>query len=501
LLLTAARFFVTAALVVGLVAAPGAPASAQPEDAVTRVTQLNRDALAAVDKREFEKARELLKRALDICETAGLDKHAIAARTHVHMGVVIIEGFKNRELGMKQFAKAFEIEPGIAMTKSLSTPEIDEAFSEARGRGAGGASIGSAGDEGPARPPAAETDGRATAPRATGEPPPKPALSPNGLSYHTLSEVKQGASIVVTVNVEDTLRFRKIVLAYRPQGTSEFLGREMEAVGNGAYRAEIPDRATTGATVAYYIEAQDDDGQPVAQRGSEERPLVISFATAARPSSGRAAAVVADKQEVRRKAEAEDEEEGTGLGTGKYFLGLQVGTGVGYFTGTGDVNADMHVPGTVAVAMIAHIAPEFGYWLSSAFMLSAQMRLQLVSGSGTTEVDIDGQHKTVPAAIALFARATWLLGGNDFRPFLSAGLGGGQIRHVVTFGNLHDCGPAQNQTCVDSVASGPALGEVGAGVIYKLGRSTGIVASTNVEVAAPNFTLNMDFNGGVAFNF
>ena len=89
----AARFVVTAALVVGLVAAAGTPASAQPEDAVTRVTQLNRDALAAVDKREFEKARELLKRALDICESAGLDKHAIAARTHVHMGVVIIEGF------------------------------------------------------------------------------------------------------------------------------------------------------------------------------------------------------------------------------------------------------------------------------------------------------------------------------------------------------------------------------------------------------------------------
>jgi hypothetical protein len=43
-------------------------AAAQPNDATEKITQLNREALAAVDKREFEKARELLKRALDMCK-------------------------------------------------------------------------------------------------------------------------------------------------------------------------------------------------------------------------------------------------------------------------------------------------------------------------------------------------------------------------------------------------------------------------------------------------
>ena len=89
---------------------------AQAPDAAGKVTQLNREALAAIDKREFEKAREILKRALELCETSGLGQHAVAARTHVHMGVVIIEGFKNRELGEKQFGAALAIEPGIAMT-------------------------------------------------------------------------------------------------------------------------------------------------------------------------------------------------------------------------------------------------------------------------------------------------------------------------------------------------------------------------------------------------
>src|SRR5580765_3283536 len=108
-----ARIAVGFALALGAVLAGSAPAGAQPADAIAKVTQLNRDALAAIDKREFEKARELLKRALDICDTSGLEKHPAAARTHVHMGVVIIEGFKNHELGRKQFAKALEIEPSI----------------------------------------------------------------------------------------------------------------------------------------------------------------------------------------------------------------------------------------------------------------------------------------------------------------------------------------------------------------------------------------------------
>src|SRR5215212_6253689 len=96
------------AVLVAVLAAPG-PALAQPAEPIGKVTQLNKDALAAIDKREFEKARELLKKALDLCEEAGLDKHPARARTHVHMGIVIIQGFKNHELGRKQFSKALEI--------------------------------------------------------------------------------------------------------------------------------------------------------------------------------------------------------------------------------------------------------------------------------------------------------------------------------------------------------------------------------------------------------
>src|SRR5579863_5144612 len=153
---------------------------AEAQDPAARVTQLNRDALAAIDKREFEKAREILKKALELCGTAGLERHPVAARTHVHMGVVIIEGFKNRELGEKQFTQALAIEPGIAMTTALVTPEISEAFDEAKeqSKNVAAPSAAPGGDEVAPPAPAARDSAAHTPPSG-------------GFTYHTVSEVKQ----------------------------------------------------------------------------------------------------------------------------------------------------------------------------------------------------------------------------------------------------------------------------------------------------------------------
>ncbi len=49
--------------------------------------------------------------------------------------------------------------------------------------------------------------------------------------------------------------------------------------------------------------------------------------------------------------------------------------------------------------------------------------------------------------------------------------------------------------------AGPALAEVGGGLLYKLSSSFGIEASSNIQLAEPKFTFNVDLNAGVAFNF
>jgi hypothetical protein len=143
---------VLVAVVVGVEIATTAAATAAPAGdpaAVAKVTNLNKKALDAYAQQDYDTARDLLKQALEVCQSAGLDQHPITARTHIHFGVVAIVGFKQREVGLKQFRKALEIEPDIKLTKSLVTPELQDAFEEAvlAGDNKGGAAAAGGGDD------------------------------------------------------------------------------------------------------------------------------------------------------------------------------------------------------------------------------------------------------------------------------------------------------------------------------------------------------------------
>ena len=150
--------FVLVAVVVGVQIATTAVASAAPPAGdpatVAKVTNLNKKALEAYSQQDYDTARDLLKQALEACSGAGLDQHPITARTHIHFGAVAIVGFKQREVGIKQFKKALEIEPTIKLTKSIVTPELQDAFEEAvlasntkGGAAPGGEDQGNAGGE------------------------------------------------------------------------------------------------------------------------------------------------------------------------------------------------------------------------------------------------------------------------------------------------------------------------------------------------------------------
>ena len=66
----------------------------------------------------------------------------VAARTHVHLGVVLFAGFKQKDEAVAEFKKALEMAPDVKLDKLLATPEIQEVFdqavSEQKGEGGGG---------------------------------------------------------------------------------------------------------------------------------------------------------------------------------------------------------------------------------------------------------------------------------------------------------------------------------------------------------------------------
>ncbi len=143
-------------MVVGiLLAAPAVVMAAPAGDpaAVAKVTDLNKQALAAYSQQDYDTAKNLLKQALQTCADAGLDQHPITARTHLHFGAVAIVGFKQRDAGIKQFKKALEIQPDIKLTKSIVTPELQDAFEEA-------VLASNGGEGGAARQPAAKVKRR-----------------------------------------------------------------------------------------------------------------------------------------------------------------------------------------------------------------------------------------------------------------------------------------------------------------------------------------------------
>jgi hypothetical protein len=473
------------------------------DDPVAKITQMNKDAIVALQAQKWDDARKLLKQGLDLADASGLQQHPITARTHIHMGVVLISGFKQRDLGIKQFKKALEIEATINLTKSLVTPELTEAFNEAKAGGAAPAATPPATAPAPTAPPPANPEPPPPPPPAAPAEPAAPAASPegaeepSGIVHEPITEAKKGSTISVTVGVQADLKFDKMVLAYRPAGATEFNGREMKEVAEGRYGAEIPTTATGGDSVDYYVEADDAEGNAVATKGTVDSPLSINLG----------GAKAAHNKPEGGEEEEDEEPDHT------YFVGLMLGSGFGWATGVGDTNHDTSIkPPGLALATLFQVAPEVGYWLTDALMLSIQLRYQHVTGTVPAYNPFTGEEfKGANYAFAAFAKATWKLGDDDsdWHPFFSLAAGGGYIRHEVTLHPMNpsnfppnwNCGPKGTQDCVDTIQGGPILIGPGGGVFYDLTDNLQLVGQANAVLGFWNFTFNLDINVGIAYGF
>jgi hypothetical protein len=469
---------------------------AQAQDPGQQVTELNRKAVEAYENLDIDEAAKYLKQALELCVAEGLNNRA-KARTEIHIGMVLVGGYKQRERGIQQFKRALEIDPAIGLTKAIVNPEIQAAFDEAKREMASAA----AAPREPARPPEA----------GGGPASPLPGAPSGGFIEHTpLTEAPPGSAISVKAAVDPSLAQDKIILAYRPEGAPDFLAREMAKDGQGSYESGIPEPATRGSTVSYYIEARRG-GQPVAASGSAAEPYVISLSGQPSRSLGGGGPAAA----VRRSRRGDVEAPGTfGGGEYKYWVSMGLGSGYGWASGTPEVNstdANMRKINVsrFAPARLLHIVPEVGFFLSPNLLLSLQGRVQVVT-SATEVRDLSCPENRNPTtnvgicpparwALAFFGKATWLLGEpRRLRPFVSASAGGGEIRHLVTLANLKDCGANGRTACQDTVLGGVILIGPGGGISYDINGKLSAVAGINALVGLPNPTVNFDLNIGLA---
>ena len=330
--------------------------------------------------------------------------------------------------------------------------------------------------------------GVSLAPRAARAQASRDEAAPAGLVHEAVTGGRRGEPIVITVGVQNELAFDKLVLAFRPEGDSDFRGRDMRLVSQGTYRAEIPPDATLGHMVAYYVEARDKDGAPVAGRGSAQSPLVVPL--------------VGEPPWSAPVGGGAEDEEGDARRHRRIFVGLLVGTGAGWATGNGDTNADtMYRPAAFTLSWLGQLVPEVGYWLSPTLMISLQGRFQAVTG--TNDVYADGRvYHTANYAAAGFVKATWVATRRGTaHPFFSLAGGYGKIRHVVTFDVLKSCGPSGQEVCVDTIAAGPVAFGPGAGIFVDLGAHLVGVLQLDTQVTMPAYSVNLDGSLGLAMRF
>jgi hypothetical protein len=484
---SATRVFWGFALFAALLAVPRA-AEAQSEEVVEKVTKMNKKAVEEYENLNFEESRKILKEALDFCSQNGLDKHPVKARTHIHLGIVILAGFKQREVAIKQFRKALEIQPDIKLTKSLANPEIQEAFDEAVA--------------GMGQPEKAESEkgGGEKTEKGTEktEKSAEKAGAEGPIVHEAVAEGIQGGAITITAHVDYNLGVTKMILAYRPDGASEFLGRVMKEVTQGNWTGDIPATATSGNRVAYYLEAQGKDEAVLGTKGTADDPLIITLKGSGAPEKGKAS------------GEKDEDEEDEGEGP-SWFIGFSVGTGVGSVSGKPEVNELVPLDGGFAWAATVHLLPEIGYFVNPRLLLSAQLRYQLISG--TTDLKIgandnqcgpDHVCQAAKNAVSGFGKLTYLFGESAVHPYVAGLLGGGQIRHSVSVKPAMGtgmCGSSTTTACTDTVVGGVFFLGGGAGLIINASDNFAFTLGVAAELGVPDTTFNIDFNGGVAVEF
>jgi hypothetical protein len=494
---TCGRVFIPFAAIACLLSALSGRPLAQTPEGLAKVRDLNKKAVEAYENLDLEEARKNLMQALELCATEGLNRHTLKAQTHVNLAVVLVGGLKQRDSAVKQFQRALEIDPAIKVPKRLSNPEIQSAFDSAVKE------MGSVGPSPPAAP--SEAPAVATQPAAPSETPAAAATAPGeAISHQVVTASRNGVALPVTARIASGFTFDRLVLAYRPEGATDFLARDMEKNESGDYVARIPEPATHGGTVAYYVEARARNGQPLATNGTSEDPHVV------RLSADGSVTVAADVE-----SPADSESPPRPSGPARFWIGMGVGVGGGWAKGRPEVNRNYQDSmrqvhelqwNDMAPARLMHFTPEVGFFVNPKILLSVQGRLQLTTGA--TEVrhiscKPNGVCEPASGAVAVLGKGTYIMREREpLRPFVSLSAGAGYIRYLVDLKNMPlpaDCGPRQDQTCKDTVAGGGFLVGPAAGFIYDLNQSLSLTGTLSSLIGLRATAYNLDLNIGLAY--
>jgi hypothetical protein len=103
---------------------------------VEKIEGLNASAAAAYKAGDNDKAKATLMDALVLGKKNDLDTHPVLARTYLQLGVVQLEGFKDREKADRYLGLALRINKDVSAPPDLATPAVTRELDQLRGHAA-----------------------------------------------------------------------------------------------------------------------------------------------------------------------------------------------------------------------------------------------------------------------------------------------------------------------------------------------------------------------------
>ncbi|MCC7000138.1 MAG: hypothetical protein IT370_36400 [Deltaproteobacteria bacterium] len=477
------------------------PRLALAQDKVKEIRDKNRAAMEDFDLNEFPSAKTQLEAALEMARKAKLERHPIAAETHMFLAIVQIAGNNDELEGIVEFVKALEINSSAQVPVDYRTPEVQKVFDKAKAR------VGSGGGTGPSDP--VEPPPRKPPPK-TGPQPLDCSTAGEGVTHTPVDTATAGKDLKIEVCMGAEIAPTKVMVFYRPQGVAEFTILPMKAGEGGLWTATVKGGAVGGGYMHYYIEARNAKDVALVRSGAKDSPHIVEVLAADGSSVGDDPGGGGDDENPLSGGGGGDDDEDPGMGVkkggggtkkgGSIFLAVGAGSGAGMLTGGGlevaeDGGKAVEVNSGVAPAPF-HVQVEAGYLLSPKSIFGVYGRFQVITLADTK--------RAATGAISGGLRFTRNLAPQD-KPHLYVHVGGGfgHIRHTVDLAKpLQDDPDATRDTALQGMVH---LGG-GAGYSLPLGSTMSFRIETNVLAGIPvgdkdAFAINADLNLGIGVAF
>ena len=534
------------AVVVVLLASAAVSSPARAEDVDKQVQKMNKRAMDDYDSLEFESSRRTLLDAVQMLRANGLDETPLAARTYANLGIVYVNGFKDRNRGIQQFVNALKIQPDYKLDPAVDTPELADAFSAAQKQVA---KLG--GKPKPVTPTPKPPETPPTTPPATPETPPATPPSTeavHGLVHTPVDETRPNQPIPVRANLGSDVGATRVFVFFRGSGQEDFLSVPMKNTSGTEWVGVIPPEAVTGKSLQYYLEARDARGRAVANSGSGPNPYVVVISETAAAPQNVPEVDVEDPLMKERLAKRRKEEEHKstrdhvfifvmpGFGFGVEPAGNHTEVAWQYQTQGPHMNTFIQQPvGATGIAVAPfHLAVELGYLITPKFSVSLFGRFQLVTGANAQTVPgpmVNGATTKAFGAVAVLARARYRFLEGRFHPYVHVDIGGGEIRHVLDIssaesdshplvdkysadawnaGQITDMGSLQqvcanHSNCSDTISLGYLFIGGGAGIWYDFASHFAFILDVNllgaVGTSDRQSGFNIDVQAGIGAHF